>query len=502
MDSNFHWSDYLVLTVYLFLLVALGWYFSRKEQSTKDFFLGGQRIPFWAAGISIMATQVSSIGFMAIPAKAYDTDWSYFTGVFTWFIVVPIVIYAFIPFYRRLNVTSAYEYLEKRFDYSVRFVVAILYCIFQLIGRMGVILYLPALALSSVTGIDTITCILIMGILSTLYTVLGGMEAVIWTDVLQAIVLFGGAVLCIAYVVSGLDGGIHQFFELALADHKFSLGSLDWDFTNAVIWVVLIGNIFNRLGSLTSDQSVVQRYLTTSSEKEAKKALWVNVFASIPWAILVYTLGTALYVFYLAHPNALDASITTDSIVPFFIGQNIPIGIKGLIIAGIFAASMSSLDSSMHSVATVIMTDFLQKQQQGRSDQKRLQIARGITAGLGLLATIIALIMTTYDIKSLFDLVIQYAGLFGGAMTGFFILGIFTQKANASGVLIGGLFSGLILWSVKAYTDLHLFLYGGVGMLSCLILGYLFSLVVPGKKQLKGLTIFSIKQKQMINERN
>ena len=487
-------SDYIILFAYLLVLVLLGWYFSRRKQSSKDFFLGGQRIPYWAAGISIMATQVSSIGFMAIPAKAYDTDWAYFTGVFTWFIVVPIVIFAFIPFYRKLQVTSAYEYLERRFNYTIRLLAASLYCLFQLIGRMGIILYLPALALSEVTGISTINCILIMGILSTIYTVLGGMEAVIWTDVLQAVVLFGGAVLCIWYVVSTLDGGISQFIAIANKEQKFSLGILDWDATKAVLWVVILGNIFNRLGALTSDQSVVQRYLTTTSEKDARKALWTNVFASIPWAILVYTLGTALYVYYTTYPEALKAGIASDSIVPFFIGQNIPAGIKGLIIAGIFAASMSSLDSSLHSVATVIMTDFFKAERFNFSDTRRVQLAKITTSLLGCFATIIALLMTTFDIKSIFDMVIKYAGLFGGAMTGFFVLGIFTYRVSAKAALIGGLLSALSLWWVQNFTELHVFLYGVVSLSVCVIAGLVASLFIPEHKDLKGLNIYTLRQ--------
>lgn len=441
-----------------------------------------------------MATQVSSIGFMAIPAKAYDTDWAYFTGVFTWFVVVPIVIYGFIPFYRKLQVTSAYEYLERRFNYTIRLFAASLYCLFQLIGRMGIILYLPALALSEVTGISTINCILIMGILSTIYTVLGGMEAVIWTDVLQAIVLFGGALLCIVYIISNLDGGMHQFIDTANKADKFSLGILEWDATKAVLWVVILGSIFNRLSALTSDQSVVQRYLTTNSEEAARKALWINVFASIPWAILVYTLGTALYVYYATYPESLKEGLASDSIVPFFIGQNIPAGIKGLIIAGIFAASMSSLDSSLHSVATVIMTDFFKAEHFNFSDSQRVQFAKITTALLGCFATIIALLMTTYDIKSIFDMVIKYAGLFGGAMTGFFVLGIFTHRVSSTSVLIGGGFSAVSLWYVQNYTELHVFLYGVVSLSVCLLAGFLASLFLPEKKDLSGLTIYTLGQ--------
>ena len=491
LDAHyFTWLDYGTLIGYLVLLTAVGFYFSRREATTNDYFLGGQRIPFWAAGISIMATQISSVGFMAIPAKSYATNWAYFTGVLTWFFVVPIVIWAFIPFFRRLNVTSAYEYLEKRFDVKVRLFVASLYCVFQLVGRMGIILYLPALALSAVTGISPYVSVLIMGVLSTLYTVLGGMEAVIWTDFIQALVLFGGALLCIVFVVSGTPGGVGDFFSVAQQDHKFSLGEWNWDLTAAVVWTVFIGNIFNRLGTLTSDQSVVQRYLTTRNEREAKRALWANVAASVPWAVLIYSLGTALYVYYDIYPERLDTSLATDGIVPFFIATALPPGVSGLIIAGIFAAAMSSLDSSMHSVSTVLMTDFYQRFKKKAFNELRL--ARWLTGLLGAFGTLIALLMISLNIQSMFDLIIQFAGLFGGAMTGVFVLGIFTTRANATGTLIGAVASGVLLFYVERFTDLHFFLYGGIGLISCFAVGYLASWWLPGKSQLEGLTLYNM----------
>ena len=493
--QGFRLFDYIVFGAYLLLLAWIGFYFSKQENSTHDFFLGGQRIPFWAAGISIMATQISSVGFMAIPAKVYATNWAYFAGVITWFVVVPIVIIAFIPFFRQLKVTSAYEYLEKRFNTATRLFVASLFCLFQIIGRTGIILYLPALAISAVTGIDTIFSILIMGLLSTAYTVMGGMEAVIWTDVIQALVLFGGALFCICYVIFDVDVGMEAFINLSVADNKFSLGNLGFDVTTLGLWVVIIGNIFNRLSALTSDQSVVQRYLTTKNKKESNKALWANVWASIPWAILIYALGTALFVFYKSHPERLDPVMATDGILPFFIMQNLPPGISGLVVAGIFAAAMSSLDSSMHSVATVVMTDFYGKRSIKLSERERLKYARRITAIFGLIGTVMAILLLFFNIQSMFDLIVRFAGLFGGAMAGLFVLGIFSKRASGIGALSGAILSGLILLLVQSYTAVHFMLYGAVGLIGCVAGGYLISLLFPNQKSIEGLTIFTLNKK-------
>lgn len=499
----FHEVDYATLIGYLLLIVWLGYYFSKKNKSSKDFFLGGQQIPFWAAGLSMMAAQVSSIGFMSIPAKSFVTNWSYFAGVLTWFIVVPIVIYAFVPFYRRLHVTSAYEYLEKRFNRFIRRFIAFLYLLFQLSGRLGAIIFLPAIALSAVTGMNAILCIVIIGGLATLYTVLGGMHAVIWIDVIQALVLFGAIFLCIGYVIVNLDGGVKEIIEVAAADHKFSFGRMDWDMTAAVFWVIVIGNIFNRVGSMSTDQSVVQRYLTTKDEKETAKALWTDALVSIPWALCVFGLGTALYVFYKLNPGMLSPTLSNDEIVPFFIGQNLPAGLSGIVIAGIFAASMSSVDSSIHSSTTVIMRDFMKGTFSHTTEKQKVKLARIITTLIGILGTGIAIVMAFFDINSVWDIILEFAGLFTGAMTGVFILGIFSSRANGKGATIGVLASAAVLLYIKTFTSLSFFLYSGIGIVSCVLTGYGASWMFESTKSTQGLTIYSvgIKEEKTISKK-
>ena len=490
--SSFNLWDYLALFAYLLLIVALSVFFSRKTKSTKDFFLGGQKIPFWAAGLSLMAAQVSSIGFMSIPAKSFVTNWSYFAGVLTWFIVVPIVIHVFVPFYRRLQVTSAYEYLETRFNVFIRKFVAFLYLLSQLLGRLGALIFLPAIALSAVTGINPLVSIIVIGGLATLYTVLGGMKAVIWIDVIQAMVLFGAIFLCIGFVIGGLDGGVGTVLRVASENDKFNFGRMDWDMTAAVFWVIVIGNIFNRIGSNATDQSVVQRYLTTKDEKETARALWTDALVSIPWALCVFGLGTALFVFYKLHPAMLPPAVSNDGIVPFFIGQNLPSGLRGIVIAGIFAASMSSVDSSIHSSTTVILKDFLSKFTNGMEESGKVRLARVVTFIIGALGTLIAVVMTFFDINSVWDIILEVAGLFTGAMTGVFLLGIFSTRANGKGAIVGVFSSALILMAVKTWTPLNFFLYSGIGIISCMFIGYLASLFFKNDKSTEGLTIYSV----------
>jgi SSS family solute:Na+ symporter len=492
--SKFGWIDYSTLVLYLLMLAVISYYFSRKKQASKDYLLGSKNIPFWVAGISIMATQVSAIGFMSIPAKAYAVNWAYFAGVFTWFIAVPIVTRAYVPFIRKLNVASAYHYLEQRFDSSARLFAACVFVLFQL-ARMGLVLYLPALALAAVTPLDTITSILIMGVLSTVYTVVGGIEAVIWIEVAQAILLFGGAIVCIILAIVGLDGGISDFFSSGIADKKFSLGQAEWGFSSSTLVVILIGNIFIRLGNLTSDQAVVQRYMTTPNLKQAQRSVWADVAVSIPWAIVIYGLGTALYVFYKQHPGQLNPSIATDGILPMFIAQQAPAGLSGLIIAAIFAASMSTLESSIHSVATIFTTDFYSRYRRDLTARQITRVAKITTVVLGAFATGLSVVLVFLDINSILDVFQELTGLFIGASTALFLLGIFTKKANAKGVLIGAFSSGVILYFIKAFTPLSFWLYSAVGFLSCFIIGYLASCIIPGKRGLQGLTYFTIKDK-------
>ncbi len=484
-----YFLDYLILGLYLAVLIAIGIFFSRREKNIDDFFLAGQRIPWWAAGLSIFGTQLSAITFMAIPAKTFTEDWVYFLAQLCIVAVAPIVVYFYLPFYRRLGITTAYEYLELRFNLAVRWFGSLSFMLFQL-GRMGIVLALPALALSTVTGIDVFICILFMGFLATLYTTLGGIEAVIWSDVLQVVVLLGGAILSLFIVGSALDEGLAGVVREGYAAGKFHTFNWTWDITTTAVWVVVIGNLLANLVPYTTDQSVIQRYLTTSSEADAARSIWTNAALTIPGSLIFFFLGTAFFVFYTHFPNALSDSINSDAIFPWFIANELPAGISGLVIAALFAASMSSVDSSMNSIATCLVTDFYDRLSPAASDHNRLKLARGITLVLGLIGTATALFIASYEVKSLWDLFLQIVGLFGGAIAGVFMLGIFTTRSHSTGVLCGALTGSAVLFITQQYSSIHFFLYTGVGILVCTLVGYVVSRFMPVEtKPLTGLTI-------------
>ena len=408
--------------------------------------------------------------------------------------VAPFIIFLFLPFYRRLNVTTAYEYIEKRFNLTIRLIASAMFILFQF-ARIGVVLFLPSIALSIVTGIDIQTCILVMGALSILYTVLGGIEAVIWTDVIQVFVLMGGAIFVLLYIPNHVPDGSAGMINIANNADKLRLFDFHFSLQSPTLWVLILGGIASNLISYGGDQAVIQRYLTTKDEKSAARGIWLNGFLTIPATLIFFALGTALFAFFKTYPDALNPTIQKgDAIFPWFIVTQLPNGVAGLLVAGVFAAAMSSLDSSMNSVATAFTTDFYRRFKPSTPDHRCLTIARIATVIIGLLGMGIALVMATWDIQSLWGEFSKYIGLFGGGLGGLFVLAIFTKRATATGALVGLLFSAIVQFALKQNDVIHGVLFSATGMLSCLIIGYLASLVLPTgkKKELDGLTIYTL----------
>ncbi|AWI09526.1 sodium:solute symporter family transporter [Ereboglobus luteus] len=491
--ASFGWINYAIIVGYLASMVLIGWYCSRRNKTTNDYFRAGGRIPWWAAGIAIYATMLSSLTFMAIPAKAYATDWTFFWAQLPVLIVAPIIIAVYLPFYRRLNVTSAYEYLEKRFNLPVRLYGSAAFILFQL-GRQAVVLLLPALALSAVCDLDVTTCILLMGVLCVVYTVMGGMEAVIWTDVVQTLVLLGAAFLSLVLIIGGTDGGIFGFFKTATESNKFHMfnWTLSPSATANAFWVIFLGNIFVCLVPYTSDQAVVQRYMTTPDEKKAARSIWLNAILAVPASVLFFGIGTALFVYYKNNPAQLDPAQATDSIFPVYIVQNLPVGVAGLVIAGVFAAAQSTVSGSLNSVVTAGMTDFYTRFGGKADGAAGLRLARILTAVVGVFATVAALVLAQLRHVSLWDTYNSILGLTASGLAGLFALGIFTKRASGTSAVIGVLASALVLYFVQSKTNAHFFLYAATGLISCFVAGYLASFIFPSKKSVDGLTFSTL----------
>ena len=492
-EGRFRMLDWLALLAYLVGIMVMGFYFSKREHSTEDYFLGGHRVPWWAAGLSIFGTQLSAMTFMATPAVTYSQDWVRMIAVWMYLPVAYVAIVCFLPFYRRLNITTVYEYLEARFNVAVRLFASAVFIASALI-RVAVVVYLPALALGAVTGVDVHVCIVVMGTLCIVYTVLGGMEAVIWTDVVQVVVLIVGALMCLGVCLIDA-GGFGNTIQIGMAADKFHIFNWGWDLTEMTVFVMVFGNVMGILQGFSGEQSTVQRYMTTSTEKEAAKSIWTTCILSVVTAPIFYFLGTALFVFYTNNPAELMPGLT-DAIVPWFIAQQLPAGIAGIVIGGIFAASMSSLDSAMHSAATAYVTDFHQRFKKGMSDHAGLVLARWATVITGVLGTCLALVLAGVETLPIFDRVSVWTGRLIGGIGGLFFLAVFTTRTTATGAMVGAIVGTIVPYLVSEYTQASFYLYNAIGILSCMATGYIASMILPGKKKdLSGLTMFTVEKK-------
>lgn len=487
-DASFGWLNWAVLIAYLLAMLALGYYFMHKEKDSNDFFTGGGRIPWWAAGISIFATMLSAITYMSIPAKAYATDWKYYPMQIMILLVAFPVIKYYLPFFRRLKVSTAYAYLEQRFNYGVRAMASSLFIVFM-VARMALVLFLPSLAMSAVTGISIFACILLMAIITIAYCTMGGMEAVVWGDVVQGFILVGGALLAAVYLVTQTEGGVAGFFDISMANDKFVLFDWSFDYRSATFWVIILGGLANNLISYTSDQTVIQRYMTTNSEKSASRSIITNGVLSIFVSIIFYTIGTGLYTFFKTHPESLDITMSkTDAIFPFFMMSQLPAGIAGLLIAALFAATMSTISSNINSVSTAFTMDMYKKWRPHTGEKKTLSVARHSGIVSGLIGTAIAVLMAMADIQSLLDYFNTILGLLTGAIGGLFVMGIFFKRINSACALTGFLCGTLAVFYMNYFTDASFFLFGAVSMAVSVFVALLLSLVWPNRKAVGGLT--------------
>ena len=489
--------DWVMIVGYLLAMLGVGWYCYNREKrsagSTTDYFLAGRDVPWWAAGLSLYATGTSAISFIAIPALSFRTDWLYLSqqciGVFG----LLIVAYKIIPVIRRLNLISIYTYLETRFHPSIRLMASALTILFQLVGRLSIVLYLPALAIASVTGANVVMCIVLMGIVTTLYTLVGGMKAVIWTDVIQVFVMIGGALFAIGYVIAGVDGGVSEIISITNADSKAHLFDFSWDFATPTVWAILLV-VLTDVPTWPKEQIMMQRVLATRDDKEARSSVLMLAAAIIPGSFLFYAIGTALYAFYKSNPERLNPLIDTDATFPVFIAAELPMGITGLIIAGLFAASMSTLSSGLNSVATLTSIDFYERLAKAPTQKISLKLAYAVTILAGIISTLVAVLFTYYDIQSMFEAMLQLTAILGGGFAGTYALGLFTKRANWQGALLGTAASVAVALLLR--TEISAILLNPAAIGACMIVGYFSSYLFPAPQQnLDGLTVFSVRSK-------
>lgn len=490
------WLDWLVIVVYLAGMIGIGLYFYLREKrtSTANFFLGNRTIPFWAAGLSLYAVNTSSISFIAIPAKAFETNWQYLTNNLVAVLGLVFVAIWVVPMLRRLDLMSTFSYLETRFHPAIRMLASALAILIQIGSRMSVILFLPALAISTIIGLPVTWSIWLMGGFTIVYTAMGGMKAVIWTDVVQVIVKMGGAVFAIVFIAWSLTGGLDGFGEMAriaAAQDKTKLFDFSFDLTKATVWGFIFLVLFEVVLTFPKDQVLMQRVLSTPDARAASRSIWAFAAIMIPGGFVFYGIGTALFAYYQTNPERMNPLLPIDATFPLFIAAELPMGVTGLIIAGIFAAAMATLSGIMNSVATLVSVDFYERFARDKSQKKGVFFAEVMTVVVGLVGIGAALVLSKFDVRSLFDVSIELAGLLGGGFAGAYTLGMFTRRANSAGVAIG-IAAAIVITFVAWLNDLvHPYFYLAISILSCIVVGYLASLCFPAPtRDLTGLTIY------------
>ncbi len=435
--------DLVVFTIITFGNVLFGASFYFRNKTSDQFTSGGGKLPAWVVGMSIFATFVSSISFLALPGKAYMSNWNALVFSFSIPIASILAIKFFVPLYRSLGSISAYNYLEVRFGTWARIYASICYMLTQLM-RTGAILLLLALPLNALFGWDVKTIIIVTGIAVTVYSMLGGIQAVIWTDAIQGIILITGAIVSAAVLTFSMPEGPSQVFEIASANNKFSLGSFSASVVDSTFWVILIYSLFINLQNFGIDQNFVQRYMTTGSVKEAKSSTLFGSLLYVPVSLLFFYIGTALYSYYTAQPDLLPAELKVqgagDKIFPFFIVNVLPTGVTGFLIAAIFAAGMSTISTSINSTATIVLTDYYKryfnKNASGKSEMKILYSSSMIFGSLGIIIS-----LALVGVESVLDAWWSLASIFSGGMLGLFLLAFLSKKVRnidaAIGVIIG-----------------------------------------------------------------
>lgn len=496
-------ANIAVVVLFLFAMAGMGVYFLKRNNSSEEYFLGGRKIPGWALGLSMVGTSISSITFLALPATAFVLDYRQLTPNLFMPVAALIACWIFIPFFRRGLKTTAYEYLESRYGTGIR-IYAALYSLLGQLLRLAIILYLVVLPLSEMLDISESTAILAFGVITCFYTVFGGIEAVVWTDVVQTVILLGGGLLCVAAVAFQLPGGLPQILEIGMEYDKFSLGPLDFSFSERTFWVMSLIGFIGFISEFSSNQNVVQRYIAAPTLREARKATLICIVMSLPTWIFFFFIGSCLFAYYKVFPSAEVAAMKPDDVLPHFILTEIWPGVGGVIIAACLAAAMSSLSSSINAVSTIWTIDFLRLMRRKGNDRFELVNAKLASGAAGIIMIAGAWGISLIPRESVYDLSAILGALLCSAGLTPFILGFFTTRIGNRAIL-SGMYAALVfsVYNILNYFKLlpeplqwniHIYMAGPVcnGVMLAVALAYSLFRPEPVTEQLRGLTVWTL----------
>jgi SSS family solute:Na+ symporter len=485
--------DWVILIVYFGFMIWLGTRFAKRQTSTDRYFLGKGRLPGWAVGLSMFATIISSWAFIALPGKSFKDDLQYLMVISTLPVSTMLAVRFLIPLFRNKIRLSAYEYLERRFGMPARVYGNLAFIIVHF-GKMGAILYLLSLAITSMTGWNIFVVIGFVGLATMIYTLFGGIEGVVWSDVIQGILLLGGGIISFLFLLFTVPGGAENIFKTAMHAQKLKLIStgFDWGGTGFIVFLCFGLNFY--MQKYASDQTVVQRYLLSRSTRQSAKALWTSSLLIMFVWILFMGIGALLWAFYRIQPGLLPAGLWNqpDRIFPYFIGHQLPAGITGIILAGLMAATMSTLSSDLNSLASILADDYYSKLNKDKTDKQKLLFSRVSVLVSGILAVLLASAMTR--IHSMADAAFNFVSLVAGGVLGMYMLGLFTRRCSNRG-LYSGIGTGVlfILWATFSNVNrtnplswlprfpLHTLWIGLLGNCVVFISGLLFSAVLSPK---------------------
>jgi SSS family solute:Na+ symporter len=433
MNTSIHFIDYGIIVFFLLATLYFGFRFSKNQNTTKSFFLAQGRVPTWAIGLSLLATLISSVTFLAYPGTGYSSNWILLVQGLMVPVVLIGVIWFIVPLYRKVIRISTYEYFEQRFGSFARYYSSIAFVLRQFAG-MGTVLFLLAIALNNIIDGNMILVVCVVGLIIIAVNLMGGIEAVIWLDVFQGFMLFVSGIICISVLLFSTDGGPAEVFRVAEAAGRTGFGPYDMDFTRLTFIVMAINGAFYAIQKYGTDQTVVQRYLTAKTDKSAIRASMMGILLTVPvWMIFMF-IGTALFVFYKQQP--LPEGLRPEAVFPYFIKTKLPVGVVGLILSAMISAAICSLSADLNSLAAVGVEDYYKKARPNRPDNHYLRASRWIVILSGLLTIGIGIFYVSAGSEGVLGIVFTLYAIFSGGIVGIFLLGLFSARANRQGINI------------------------------------------------------------------
>ena len=467
--------DLVILVVYLAAVLFAGLHFAKKDMKGKEYFKSDGTVPWWVTSVSIFATLLSPISFLSLPGNSYAGTWLMWFAQLGMLLAIPLTIKFFLPIYSKLDIDTAYHYLELRFgSKGLRILGAVMFIIYQ-VGRMSIIMYLPCMVLGSLTGISVNLLIIIMGVIAIIYSYTGGLKSVLWTDFIQGSVLIIGVTFALVFLIAHIDGGFGALFHAFTAEGKFLAANqpiFDMNLLKDSVFLMIIGAGFNTMGSYVSSQDIVQRFTTTTDTKKLNKMMLTNGVLSIFIATVFYLIGTGLYVFY--QQNALPPAAAQDQIFASYIAFELPVGITGLLLAAIYAASQSTLSTGLNSVAASWTLDIQANiSKKELSFEKQTKIGQYVSLFVGIFAILVSIVLANGGVKSAYEWFNGFMGLVLGILIGTFILGAFTKLANTFGTTLAFIAASAVMIGIKYFAPA-----GTVSIWSYSIISIAVSLIV------------------------